>query len=572
MAALLALILVSLTAAVAVGQGPLPDPTGRSGEPPPLLREEPRPIPLPRPILPPPPSLPPAKPGQLPLARVFVREIRIVGSTVFSAEELAQITRPYVNRDVTSEELEALRLALTVHYVRNGYVNSGAILPDQTVVDDVITFQIIEGALTQVEVEGNRWFRSGYIQKRLTLGAGPPLNVNDLQEQLRLLQQDPRIQRVNAQLRPGVRPGEGVLDVRVEDRQPFKLLLEFNNYQAPSIGAERGTVTVEDHNLFGLGDALAVRYGRSGGVTGQWDVRYSIPVTARDTTFALSYRHVEFKVVDPAFEALDIRSESEILGVTLRHPVYRTVEQEVALEVTGERLSNQTFLLDEPFTLSAGARKGESIVTAIRFAQEWIHRTTNQVIAVRSRFSFGIDALGATMNETSKVPDGKFVAWLGQGQWVRRLFWDTEAILRADLQWTDEALLSLEQISLGGRYTVRGYRENTLIRDNGLVTSLELRIPIVRNRWWADYLEVAPFLDYARGWNSNRPPPIPEKLGSVGLGLRWGVTTPGPLKPQFEVYWGNTLWALDRSVRGPEDRRFQLQDHGLHLQFALAAF
>ncbi len=134
-------------------------------------------------------------------------------------------------------------MALTLLYVNNGYVNSGAILPDQTVTEGVLTYQIIEGQLSAVNVEGNRWFRDSYFQKRFFLDAGPPLNVNALQRRLQLLLDDSRIQRLNAELKPGLKPGEGILDVRVEERTPYRLITEYNNYQSPSVGENRGLVT-----------------------------------------------------------------------------------------------------------------------------------------------------------------------------------------------------------------------------------------------------------------------------------------------------------------------------------------
>ena len=36
---------------------------------------------------------------------------------------------------------------------------------------------------------------------------------------------------------------------------------------------------------------------------------------------------------------------------------------------------------------------------------------------------------------------------------------------RSQFQYADSPLLSLEQVSMGGRYSVRGYRENTMLRD-----------------------------------------------------------------------------------------------------------
>lgn len=79
----------------------------------------------------------------------------MTGSTVFSATELAGATAPYTNRAVTTADLEELRLALTRLYVEKGYINSGAVIPDQTVTNGVISFQIIEGSLSRVELDLN---------------------------------------------------------------------------------------------------------------------------------------------------------------------------------------------------------------------------------------------------------------------------------------------------------------------------------------------------------------------------------------------------------------------------------
>ncbi len=548
---------------------PVIDPTGRSGERPLLQREEPRPAVAPVPIL---PALPPPPPREfelIPSVRVFVREIRVVGGTVFSPEEIAAVTGPYTNRVVTHEDLEALRLSLTTLYVDTGYVNSGAILPDQRVADGVVTYRIVEGSVTDIEVDGNRWFNTGYLQRRLSLGVGPPLNVNALQERFQFLLEDQRIERLNAELKPGVQPGEASLKVQVEERIPYRISLDFNNYQSPSVGAERGILTAEHQNVSGNGDILRAQYGRSSGLDPLLDLKYTLPVNARDTLLILQYRQNTYSVVEEPFKPLDIRSKSDIYGITLRHPLSRTRETEVALEGTVERLSNKTTLLGEPFDLSPGAKQGEFVVSALRFAQEVVYRTAEQVIAARSRFSLGVDAMGATINSDQGLPSGKFFAWLGQFQWVRRVpDLDTQIILRADAQLTKDPLFASEQFALGGRYTVRGYRENTFVRDDALVVSLEARVPIVRNVPWADYVELAPFVDYGKAWNAI--PPAGDRaqhISSAGIGLRWGTRIPGtiPLRPQLEVYWG-------RALRNIHTAGGNLQDKGIHLQFVVTAF
>ena len=100
------------------------------------------------------------------------------------------------------------------------------------------------------------------------------------------------------------------------------------------------------------------------------------------------------------------------------------------------------------------------------------------MIALRSTESIGLDLLGATEN-SGDVPDGQFFAWLGQAQFARRLFGsDWQLNLRGDVQLTADPLLPIERIAIGGIDTVRGYRENELVVDNGWIASAELRIPL----------------------------------------------------------------------------------------------
>ncbi len=565
-----AFILLLFTSVSSFAQGILGDPTGRSGEEPELVPKRGLEIvPVPPPVQIPVPKPPEEKVIPFHIPRVFVREIKVTGNTVFSDQSLKEVTAPYENRELTDADLESLRLALTIFYVNKGYINSGAVIPDQTVIDGVITIHILEGELTNIEVEGNKWFRDRYIQSRIRLGAGPPLNIYTLQERLQILQQDERIEKLNSELKPSVKPGESTLIVRVQEENPFKVLLESDNYQSPSVGAERGRITLTDLNLTGFGDVLSFTYGQSPGIFPEIDVSYTLPFTRYDTTLILQYRKNDFNVIEEPFEDLDIKSKSDIASITLRQPFYRTLHHEFALAFMGEYLRNKTYLDDEPFSFSPGVKDGKSVVSALRFIQEYFYRDMVQIIALRSRLSFGIHALGATVSYGEDIPDGRFFAWLFQAQWARRFkFLNIQTIARMDFQISNKSLLPLEQISVGGRYSVRGYRENTLVRDNGFIASLESRIPLIRNRPLADFLEFCQFADFGSAWNTNFPTPRPRGIGSVGLGLRWGATFRYPFtwRPQFEVYWGVPLRHVDTSGS------WNLQDSGIHFRFLIAAF
>ena len=557
------------------------DPTGRSAEPPGPLKEEfQRPSPPPSPVLPivplPPKTGVPTQPGTV---RVLVRDVRVIGNTAFSEQEIAAVTAPFKNRTLLTEDLERLRLALTLLYVNKGYLTSGAIIPDQDVMSGVITVQIIEGKLTRIDVEGNRWFRSSYLSDRLSLGIRTPVRLDPLQEQLQLLQQDRRIERVNAELRPGDQRGDSVLNVRVADRHPFHASMEVNNYQTPLVGEIRGVGTLIDDNLTGHGDPLRLSYGQSSGTFPIVDASYALPFNRYGTAFSPYYRRYGFKLIEPPFGPLNIKTNSEIIGMSLRHPIYKTVTDEVALSIIGEHLFTQSFLFygtpdQVTFNSFPGLQNGAATVSALRFVQDWTHRTLDTVLAVRSRFSVGLNVLGATINANPDTPDGQFFSWLGQVQGIKQFgeqLLGMQLLGRMDLQVTNSPLFPVEQVSLGGRYTVRGYREVTIIRDNSFIASVEPRFPLLR---WANgepMFQFAPFVDIAHGWSigDNRPAstaPIttfPDTLASVGAGLRWSILPND--KASFEVYWGQQLHHVPTSGN-------TIQNHGVHLGFVANLF
>ena len=501
--------------------------------------------------------------------RVFVREFRIVGSTVFTPEELAQVTAPYTNRELRAEELIEARDAVTKYYIAHGYISSGAVLRDQRVTDGVIEIAVVEGALAEISIEGTDRFRPDYLRKRLELATRGPVNIKDLEQRLQLLQQDPRIRRVHAQLGPGEVRGESLLSLRVEEENPYQLSFYSANDESPAIGSAHGQIRVEHQNLTGNGDTLAGSFGMTEGLE-EWDLSYWLPLNAHDTTLGLFYRHSESEVVESPFDELDIESESTTYGIGLRHPIYRSPRTELWAGLTGELRRSKTSLLDEGFSFpgSGADEDGDVRLSVLRLVQEWTSRSQNSVIAARSSFSFGLDILDASdfsPPSASDLPDadGTFFAWLGQFQWAYRLpkgYRATQLIFRTDVQLSPDPLPSLEKFAVGGIRTVRGYRENQLVRDNGLVSSIEFRIPIYRDPLGHDLLELAPFADFGHSWNEENTL-SPKTIASLGLGLRWQLSE----RVFVAAYWGGRLRKVKRVGN-------DIQNNGWHLEAIVTTF
>jgi hemolysin activation/secretion protein len=490
---------------------------------------------------------------------VRVERFEVVGSTVFTHEELALATAPWTGRAITSEQLLAARDALTRLYVDAGYVTSGAQIPDQDVAAGVVRVEIVEGTLAEVEVEGNAWFRDIYFRTRLLHAGRAPANLARLEEQLRRFQQDPLIERVNAVLEPGASPGESRLRLAVIEARQYRLRLGAANDRSPAIGGGGGIGEAHVANLLGLRDVLSARTQLGSGLR-DVEARFDIPITHWDTRLRLRFRDTRTQIVEEPFEVLDIDASSRTYAVSVGQPVYRTPKDEIWLGVTAERRQSEATLLEVPFCFQLGVTDCEPVVSAVRLSGEWTRRTATDVVAARSLLSFGIDALGSTIDGDPEVPDSNYVAWLGQAQWAHVLppsLLESHLVLRANTQLASDPLLSIEKFAVGGVRTVRGYRENQLVRDNGVVLSAEVRIPVWRDALGRHLLEVVPFTDWGYAWNVGPDPPI-NSLTSVGVGLRFQPAT----WIYGEIFWGARL----RQVPNPHDG---LQDYGLHMRLLI---
>ncbi|MEO7319944.1 MAG: ShlB/FhaC/HecB family hemolysin secretion/activation protein [Chthoniobacteraceae bacterium] len=528
--------------------------------------------------------------------RVQVKRFRFEGNTVFSDRELAKLVERFAGREITGAELEEARQAITVHYVERGFINSGATLPDQDLQGGIVVFKIVEGRLTDIELSGNRWFRGWWLRHEMRRSAGTPLNFTRMKERLQLLRENPNIRQINAELMPGVKPGESMLKVTVEENQPFRLSLDFSNRRPPSVGAEILEVNASVLNLSGHDDPISLRYGilhTTSETLDRWEESgldniegsYRIPISPWHTTLEFHASRNDAAIIEEQFRPLDITSESEQYGATLRQPVYESLTNEFAVSFTADKRKSSSFLLRRPFSLSPGAIEGETEVFVLRLAFEYVNRSQQHVLALRTAFNLGLNEFGATRHAgglgsgigstdgVRKLPDGQFFSWLGQAQYVRRLF-DTDrlAVVRVNAQLANDPLLSLEQYSVGGVQSVRGYRENQILRDNGVFGSLEVRLPVWRNKAKAPILAFAPFFDFGVGWD--RAEYVGAKprrgtddrleiLSSVGAGV---IFTPWK-RVNAQLYWGYAL-NQGNTVKSGDNA----QDYGLHFSVSISAF
>ena len=510
--------------------------------------------------------------GQLStLGRMRVDRFIYQGATIFSSAELDRVVAPFLHRRITADELQQARRRLTQWYIQHGYINSGVEIPDQVIEHHTIRLKVTEGRLTYIKLHGNRHLRDRYILGRLqpAISTDRPLNILKLQRRLQLVQQNPRIATIHANLAPGLHPGEATMDLDVHEAPAWFATLKVSNQSPPSVGSYRGEIAAGSRDLTGWGDTLQLNYGQTSG-THDYGASYALPLNRYDTTLTLQSSLSQALIISSGFNQLDIRSQYRSYRVDLEQPLVHRLRRDVAIGIGYEFKRNTTSLLGVPFSFSAGVVNGVSKTSLLHLYQSWTEKRNRRVIAARSTFGIGL------RRDKRVAPDGAFLTWLGQFQWIERISDDWgQLVWRTDLRLSNDNLPVTEKFVLGGRQTVRGYRENLLTADGGVVAGIGWRIPVgharipqLSKRAEDGAVTLQPFVDYGQIWNqkvgsatgkTNNPSgkvagPSVRQIASVGVSLHWQV---------------NPAWFIQidgakglKKVDSPG--KYDLQDNGVH--------
>lgn len=324
--------------------------------------ELPPPQPLPPTPKPAPIQIPPTAPPSPDEVRdipgnITVKQFEFVGNTAFSQAELSQAIADFTNKPIAFAQLLQAANQITQLYVQKGYITSGAYIPSQEFRSGIIKIQVVEGSLEDIQVNVTKGrLNPNYIRSRIALGAKKPLNINQLQEALQILQLNPLIESLDAELTAGTRPGVNSLAVNVKGARTFNAQVNLNNNRNPSVGSFERGITLSEANLLGIGDKLSVSYSNTDG-SNQYEGGYTIPINARNGTIGFNYRITDNRIVEPPFNDLDIEVNSREFELTYRQPVIQRATPEFSQELT--------------LSFSAARRESFSSIQGVKFPISW---------------------------------------------------------------------------------------------------------------------------------------------------------------------------------------------------------
>ena len=492
--------------------------------------------------------------GELVGSRVLARRVVVEGVRAVPEAEVRAIVAPFEGRSLSEGELRDLERRLTQLYVDRGFVTSGVLLTRRPAVEGDVVFSAVEGTLSQVRFRSPpRYASPGWLTSLLVPRPEEALRVSELQERMAALRESGVVERINAEIVPLPQAGTSELLVSVEERAPWSAEVRYDNHHSPVVGARRPSLWLDHRNLTGWGDHLDAHVGRTEGLD-DFHVAYSVGLPRSAWRVGARYERSDSLAIDPpAFRDLEITTDSTTKRVEVSHALIGQASRALSASLAFERRDSKSTLLGLPFSFIAGLLDGVVEVDVTRLAAEYTQMGTNSVLFLRGQWSEGRSRLPVL--DVEGAPAERFRSFAAQGQYAMRLNEaGAQALLRIDAQYSPDTLFPIEKKPVGGAESVRGYRENVLLRDSAIVATLEGRYPV----WTRDEMRisVAAFIDgaYVRDAHPRVDEPI-RSIASVGLSLI--AALPYGFSGRLDYAYPNRRWLTENA---------DSQDRGLHFR------
>jgi hemolysin activation/secretion protein len=453
-----------------------------------------------------------------------IRGFNIKGDNPLSSAQASQVLAPFLRSDATIDTLQKATAALETALRDAGFGLHKVALPPQEV-GDTVTLEIVKFTIGRVVVTGNQHFTEANIRASLPeLNEGASPNFKRLAVQTALAN-DNSSKQLTVALKESAEADKIDATVQVRDSRPWFAAVTLSNNGNESSGRDRFTVSGGHNNLWNSDHQAVLAYTTSlerPSDVRQWGLNYKIPFYNWRGTLGLSATKSDVLGTFGTFTSTGV-------GQT------RGLNYTIANEPEGGRRSYLGFSLDDrvfgaalingisvgvdrrsrPVGVSYSVRnESDASVWSynIEVAANLSSGSGNNVTAYRSEYSNPITGQGISSQAFRIVrASQQYSSHLGKS-WL----WS----LRSQAQWVNTALISGEQMGLGGVGSLRGAPDRAISGDGGVQGSLEITSPeLIKGLRFTGFLDAGLLKNYSADGQRRVSS---DSLASLGLGLRYG--------------------------------------------------
>jgi hemolysin activation/secretion protein len=464
-----------------------------------------------------------------PEPRFEIKRFEVAGADKVPADRLAAALAPFTGPSRRFSDIESAVQAVREVYAEASITAVQVLIPEQTLEGGVVKLQVEELQVARIEIEGAQLrSRDNVLRAVPGLSQGVTPVDTDLSAQLRLANENP-----GRQMQVTFRTEDdgsltGVL--RVADRSPWTTQLSLDNTGSATTGKYRAGLAVQHANLLDRDIVAAGQVQTSPGHVDDVKVGFlnlRAPLYPLGLMLDATWVHssVDSGTVKTSAGDYLLSSigRSTSLRVTRLLPRWGAVDQRLSL-------GQDWRLIDSQVTSTAG---GPSLVPSLELRPVTLSYSLNWREDASSAFgqasvSHNLPAGGrsapSAVEESRKGAKPNYTVVrlsagfaTAVGAWTLNTQWNG--------QWTDDALVSAEQFSIGGEGSIRGFNGRVASADKGQRLGLELQSPVKTMKLGAAGTVAAAWAVFAEAGEVRRNLPqtgekVRTALAGAGLGLR----------------------------------------------------
>lgn len=451
--------------------------------------------------------------------KLVLKEIRFVGNTAFTDEELQKPVALYIGKTILLSQLFDLAAYITQQYQQAGYVLSKAYLPPQEIEDGVVTIRIAEGYVANVRTEGNFHPHPLITAVMQRIQEERPLKSSTLEKYLLSLRDLAGLD-ARAVLEPAADKEEGAIGLLLEMRtidKPIDFMVNLNNEGSRYIGPLQAMASMSLYDLFGSYGTTTLSILSA--VPQHDELKYialqeTLPLAVPGMTFTAN---VAYSVSQPGYRLRDSELESRTLtgGLRITQALLRARDRALYIDGVLDFKNIETTAIGIPIY--------NDRPRALRATLSYSGLDAGGYDDAFLTLSKGLNMFGARRTGSPMLSrlEGrsdftKVEAQISRLQPVREHL-SFYGALRG--QYTDDPLLSPEEFGFGGSAFGRAYDGSEISGDKGVSLAVEARFP---NTQRFGKLQGEPFVFYDVGkvWNLDTGGQK-DSAASTGFGLRF---------------------------------------------------
>jgi hemolysin activation/secretion protein len=407
---------------------------------------------------------------EAPAVKFVLKSVETDASEILPGEVVEEAAAPYIGREIAIEDLYKIVEAINAWYSQNHYLTCRAYLPPQTIHEGRVRIALFEGRNGTLSVEGNRTTEESYITDRLGIRPGRIENMKELDRRLQWFNGTNDVS-LRIELKAGAEPGTTDYVIKATEPRRDVWTIYADRAGNETTGVWREGLFYTNRSLFGHRDRLSLGYIRAKGLD-SFSAGYSFALGRSGTRLSLDYSTNATEVIDGLYVEWDIpvKGHAYSYGLTLTQPlaVSNALKSEASLSFTRSKSYTDIFglpIIGDIFsdvTLAiARTNYGKGWAFYRRHALTWGNWDSDSEYQVRESKHYFFYHLNSIYQRAAQ--HGQLFTARVSGQWS-----------------ATEDLRPSRQFFLGGVYSIRGYPENELGSDSGLLGSVEYSVPVCR--------------------------------------------------------------------------------------------